>query len=327
MSSTNVLRIEDLKVAYNTDSGRVVAVRNATIEVGSSEVVGLVGESGSGKSTIARTILGLLPKKVARIESGKVVIDGKDVTAFKGDQWEKIRGNPAAIIFQDPLSYLNPVMRVGRQIAEAIELHDREAAVNERVTELLGLVKLPKTAGKSFPHELSGGMRQRVLTAIALACRPVLLVADEPTTALDVTTQAEIIELLRDIQKNLGLGVLLITHDLGVVASLADRIYVMYAGRTVETGPTKSILQNPTHPYTHGLISAAMTIRGSDDRFSTIPGEVPDLSVMGSGCSFEPRCPFAMPICATRTPVLLPVPGTEQQAACWLHIPEDTTND
>lgn len=327
MSPAKVLEIKDLKVAYNTDSGRVVAVRSASIEIAASEVVGLVGESGSGKSTIARTILGLLPKKVARIESGKVVIAGKDVTAFQGKQWEEIRGNPAAIIFQDPLSYLNPVMRVGRQIAEAIELHDHEAEVNERVTELLGLVKLPKTAAKSFPHELSGGMRQRVLTAIALACRPVLLVADEPTTALDVTTQAEIIELLRDIQTNLGLGVLLITHDLGVVANLADRIYVMYAGRTVETGPTRSILQRPTHPYTHGLISAAMTIRGTDGRFSTIPGEVPDLSVEGSGCSFAPRCPVAMPICTAKTPALLPVPGTEQLAACWHHVPEEARDD
>ena len=271
---TNLLEMRDLRISYRTRSGAVTAVQDFSIVVREGESVALVGESGSGKSTVARAALGLLPEKIAHIDSGHILIEGRDVTASTEDQWETLRGHPVAMVFQDPLSYLNPVMRVGRQIAESVRRHDPKVKdVPARVAELLDLVRLPATAARSYPHELSGGMRQRVLLAIVLGCRPRLLIADEPTTALDVTTQAEILALLRDLRQRLGMAMLLISHDLGVVWEECERVYVMFRSRIVESGDTRIVFSNPSHAYTAGLIKAAKAARNSEGRFETIEGE------------------------------------------------------
>ena len=269
-----LLQTDAVTIAYRSHGARVVAAQDVSIVVRAGESVALVGESGSGKTTVARALLGLLPERIASIESGRILIEGKDVAASTEAQWEHLRGHPIAMVFQDPLSYLNPVMRVGRQIAESVRRHERSAGdVPARVAELLELVRLPVAAVRSYPHELSGGMRQRVLLAIALGCRPRLLVADEPTTALDVTTQAEIFALLRDLRQRLGMAMLLISHDLGVVRNECERVYVMFRSRIVESGATREVFARPRHGYTAGLIKAAKASRNSEGRFETIEGE------------------------------------------------------
>ena len=269
-----LLQTEGLAIEYRSRTGSVTAVRDVSMVVREGESVALVGESGSGKSTVARAALGLLPPRIGRICAGRLSIEGRDVTAYTQAQWEQLRGHPVAMVFQDPLSFLNPVMRVGRQIAESVERHDPGAAsVGTRVAELLDLVRLPATSIRSYPHELSGGMRQRVLLAIALGCRPKLLIADEPTTALDVTTQAEILALLRDLRQRLGMAMLLISHDLGVVWEECERVYVMFRSRIVEEGETRAVFSSPAHAYTSGLIKAAKAARNSEGRFETIEGE------------------------------------------------------
>ena len=289
-----------------------------SLEVRGGEAVGLVGESGSGKSTLARALLGLNPERIARIVAGCISIAGRDVTHLAESEWETLRGSPVAIVFQDPLSYLNPVLRIGTQIAESVRRHTPELAAGERVAELLDLVRLPRDAARSYPHELSGGMRQRVLLAAALACRPRLLVADEPTTALDVTTQAEILALLRDLRQRLGMALLLISHDLGVVASASERLYVMYAGRIVEQGPTATIFAAPLHPYSAGLVAAAGAARDTDGRFATIAGDPPDLARLGPGCPFAPRCARADEHCErVMPPSSAPGGDSEHRVRCW----------
>jgi ABC-type dipeptide/oligopeptide/nickel transport system ATPase component len=269
-----VLQTDALSVAYRSRGTRVAALSEVSIVVRGGESVALVGESGSGKTTLARALLGLLPERIASVESGRILIEGRDVTGSTDSQWERLRGHPLAMVFQDPLSYLNPVMRAGRQIAESVRRHDRETAdVGGRVAELLELVRLPVASVRAYPHQLSGGMRQRALLAIALACRPKLLVADEPTTALDVTTQAEILALLRDLRQRLGMAMLLISHDLGVVRNECERVYVMLRSRVVESGPTREVFARPSHAYTIGLIKAAKAARNGDGRFETIEGE------------------------------------------------------
>ena len=269
-----LLRTEALQISYRSRRETVIAVRDTSITVREGESVALVGESGSGKSTLARAMLGLLPEKTAHIDSGRILIEDRDVTAYSQNQWEKLRGHPIAMVFQDPLSYLNPVLRIGRQVAESVIRHDPKARdVAGRVGELLELVRLPAALSRSYPHELSGGMRQRVLLAIALGCRPKLLIADEPTTALDVTTQAEILTLLKDLRQRLGMAMLLISHDLGVVWQESERAYVMFRSRIVEEGTTRDLLSSPQHPYTAGLIKAAKVERNSRNRFETIEGE------------------------------------------------------
>jgi ABC-type dipeptide/oligopeptide/nickel transport system ATPase component len=269
-----LLRTEGLTISYRSRAGTMTAVQDVSIEVREGESVALVGESGSGKSTVARAALGLLPARIARIDSGRLTIEGRDVTACTEREWERLRGHPLAMVFQDPLSYLNPVMRVGKQIAESVRRHDPGVRdVNARVAELLELVRLRESVVRAYPHELSGGMRQRVLLAIALGCRPKLLIADEPTTALDVTTQAEILALLRDLRQRLGMAMLLISHDLGVVWEECERVYVMFRSRIVEEGSTREVFTRPAHAYTAGLIQAAQAARNSEGRFATIEGE------------------------------------------------------
>jgi oligopeptide/dipeptide ABC transporter ATP-binding protein len=314
----NILEFDGLRLSYRTRDATVRAIDGVTLAVADGESVGLVGESGSGKSTLARAALGLLPERSAVIESGRILIDGHDVTKLSQEGWEEIRGNPVAIVFQDPLSYLNPVMRVGRQIAESVRRHSPTTKVDARVSELLDLVRLPASSVTAYPHELSGGMRQRVLLAAALACGPRLLIADEPTTALDVTTQAEILALLKDLRQRLGMAMLLISHDLGIVASACERIYVMYAGHTVEWGPARSIFGAPAHPYTEGLVKAAAAARNAQGRFATIAGDPPNLTELAGGCPFVPRCPYAMPECSRAMPEPRTLPSAVAHAVrCW----------
>jgi oligopeptide/dipeptide ABC transporter ATP-binding protein len=315
MNGPPLLDIVDVSLSYRTRRRVVHALQAVNLSIAEGEAVGLVGESGSGKSTVARAVLGLTP---AHIESGSIRVAGRDVTHLTENGWVGVRGQPIAIVFQDPLSYLNPVMRVGRQIAESVELHTPGLPVDARVRELLEQVKLPVTCAVSYPHELSGGMRQRVLLAIAIACRPKLLIADEPTTALDVTTQAEILTLLKDLRAQLNMAMLLISHDLGIVASACDRIYVMYAGRTIEWGRTASIFEAPAHPYTIGLMHAAQADRDRDGRFVTIAGEPPNLTGLQAGCPFVARCSRALPQCTE----LMPGPVAlqlEHAVRCWLY--------
>ncbi len=313
-----VLSIEHLRLSYRARHGTVRAVDDVSLAVAPGEAVGLVGESGSGKSSLARAVLGLLPEGAAQIEGGRILIDGRDVTGAGPAEWERLRGHPFAIVFQDPLSYLNPVMRVGRQVAESVRRHDPRAPIEPRIRELLALVKLPAACAAAYPHELSGGMRQRALLAVALGCRPRLLIADEPTTALDVTTQAEILALLRELRERLGMAMLLISHDLGVVATTCARIYVMYAGRTVEWGETRDVFEHPAHPYSIGLLAAAQSARNARGRFATIDGDVPNLTAPVTGCPFAPRCGLVLDRCrAEMPPAFNTADGRGHCSRCW----------
>ena len=312
----SLLAVDRLRLVYDGAHGSTVAVEEATLSVGEGEAVGLVGESGSGKSSLARALLGLLPRGVGRITNGTIKIAGRDVTRLSRHEWETLRGRPMAMVFQDPLSSLNPVMRIGTQIGESVRRHERGIDVVGRVGELLDLVRLPAAVAGSYPHERSGGMRQRALLAIALGCRPALLIADEPTTALDVTTQAEILALLRELRGKLGMALLLISHDLGVVADACDRVVVMYAGRTVEWGSTADVFARPGHPYATALLAAGLVERNAQGLFVTVEGEVG--SAGGAGCPFAPRCPEVMPRCRTDMPPAFPAGGADHAARCWL---------
>jgi oligopeptide/dipeptide ABC transporter ATP-binding protein len=310
-----LLRVEALQVTYGSRDHVVHAVRDATLRVDEAEAVGIAGESGCGKSTLARALLGLLPEGIGRVSGGRICISGRDVTRFHERQWTALRGHPVAIVFQDPLSFLNPVVRVGAQIAESVRQHDPGVALGSRCRELLELVKLPEVVLRQFPHELSGGMRQRVMLAIALGCRPRLLIADEPTTALDVTTQAEIMALLGTLRQRLNMALLVVSHDLGLLRWHCDRLYIMYAGRTIEWGDTVSVINHPAHPYTRGLIAASRLRRGTDGRFGVLRGEVPVFDQL-PGCPFAPRCGEARAICRERMPDITDV-GATQHAKCW----------
>jgi oligopeptide/dipeptide ABC transporter ATP-binding protein len=322
--SAHILELADLTLSYTSRGRRIVALNAVNLFVTAGEAVGLVGESGSGKSTLARAALGLTPAPVARVEAGHIRIGEHDVTHYAEDDWCRVRGSPVAIVFQDPLSYLNPVMRVGRQIAESIVRHTPGLAVEQRVRELLELVKLPAACAKSYPHELSGGMRQRVLLAIAIACRPKLLIADEPTTALDVTTQAEILGLLAELRGQLDMAMLLISHDLGIVAQACERIYVMYAGRIIEWGSKSAVFETPAHPYALGLLQAAKADRDGEGRFVTIPGDPPGIGATSDGCPFGPRCAHRRSECTRQMPApLLLDQDSEHTVRCWLYASDE----
>jgi oligopeptide/dipeptide ABC transporter ATP-binding protein len=315
---TALLDIAGLQVTYRARGRVVLAVCDVSLVVELGEAVGIAGESGCGKSTVARTILGLLPAGIGQVSGGRIAIDGQDVTGFDDRQWTAIRGNPVAMVFQDPLSFLNPVLSVGAQVAESVRRHDRGVPIQPRCLELMELVALPAETLRRYPHELSGGMRQRVMLAIALGCRPRLLVADEPTTALDVTTQAEIMALLGELRGKLGMGLLIISHDLGLLRWHCDRVAVMYGGRTVEGGTTGAVLGGPLHPYSQGLIAASRLQRGPDGRFGALRGDGPISPDNGAGCPFARRCAHAMPICDTAMP---PAFGQAHHAKCWLLDP------
>jgi oligopeptide/dipeptide ABC transporter ATP-binding protein len=316
VTQPSIVEITDLRIDYVARAIAVHAVQGASLHVQDGETVGIVGESGSGKSTIARALMGLLNPRLARITGGAIRLAGQDVTGYSVRQWERMRGSPVAMVFQDPLTYLNPVMTVSAQIGESIRLHDREASRDARLAELLELVKLPHHVAQAYPDELSGGMRQRVLLAIALGCRPRLLIADEPTTALDVTTQAEIMQLLRDLQRQTGMALLLISHDLDLVADTCERLYVMYAGRTVEWGAAAGIFRTPLHPYTRGLLASAEGRRQADGTFVTIPGDAPDLRFDPPGCPFQPRCAESLGDCTVVMPRAVAGGADNHQVRC-----------
>ena len=311
---TPLLSVRDLHVEF-AGRGRVVhAVRGLSYEIHTGETIGLVGESGSGKSVSALSLLGLLPKRAGRVSSGSALFEGQEILHLPDDRLRKIRGARIAMIFQDPLSSLNPVLTIGRQITEAVETHRglSHKAARKRAIELLELVGIPGAALRldNYPHQFSGGMRQRAMIAMALSCEPSLLIADEPTTALDVTIQAQILELLRRLRSELHMAVLLITHDLGVVAGFADRLAVMYAGRLVELGPTETILADPAHPYTVGLLRSLPRLdRPRQEALTPIEGSPPDLASELRGCPFAPRCAWRIDVCATVDPPLAPVVG------------------
>ncbi len=318
-----VAEVRDLHLAYRSGEHRVHAVQGASLAVFDREAVGLVGESGCGKSSLARALIGLLPASRAVIEQGRLIVGGRDVTHLSPREWPALRGHPVAMVFQDSLSFLNPLMRIGAQVAEAVSRHDPAADAGARVRELIDLVRLPAAVSRAYPYELSGGMRQRVALAIALGCRPRLLVADEPTTALDVTTQAEILALIAELQVSQGMALLLISHDLAVVRALCSRVYVMYAGRTVEWGATGAVFTSPAHPYVHALLGAARAVRDDGGRFATVEGEVPDLRHRIAGCPFAGRCSRVMAVCRDRMPGVSSVPGSPaHEVCCWLHQPD-----
>ena len=313
-----LLQVENLQTHFRTPDGINRAVDGVSFHVEAGETVAIVGESGCGKSVTANSLLRLIPEPPGRI-AGRILFEGRDLLALPDREMRKIRGNDISMIFQEPMTSLNPVLTIARQLGETVRLHqglDRKAA-EERSIEMLRLVGIPEPARRvrSYPHQLSGGMRQRVMIAMALACRPRVLIADEPTTALDVTVQAQILALLDDMRGETGAAVLLITHDLGVVADHADEVVVMYAGRVAETGPAASVLSTPQHPYTVGLLGAAPRLDGPrGTRLATVEGTVPDLADPPEGCRFKTRCPFRIAVCDTRPPLIEVAPG--HRAAC-----------
>lgn len=318
----NVLNIKDLYVSFDTYAGEVQAVRGVSYHVDEGEVLGVVGESGCGKSVTAQTIMKLNPMPPAKIKSGEITLDGIDIIATPEDKMQSIRGKEVSMIFQDPMTCLNPTMKVGRQITEAIKHHQKlsKEEAEKRSIEMLKLVQIPnpEERAQQYPHEFSGGMRQRAMIAMALSCNPKLLIADEPTTALDVTIQAQIIDLLADIRKKTGTAIILITHDLGVVASLVDRVAVMYAGKIVETAKVNDIFKNASHPYTKALLSSLPSHDTSkEDKLTSIPGTPPDLIKPPVGCGFASRCEKCMKICKLKQPPVFDL-GDGHSASCWL---------
>lgn len=306
-----LLEIKNLKLDFIAGDRNLRAVDDVSITIDAGETVCLVGESGCGKSVTALSIARLVPTPPAKYVGGEILLYGRDVLKMSKDEVRSIRGGVVSYIFQDPSASLNPVFRVGNQIKESLKLHRPEKATNEEVIRLLKLVGIPAPESriKDYPHQMSGGMQQRVMIAMALASEPKLLVADEPTTALDVTIQAQILELLLDLKKRMGMSILLITHNLGIVGDIADRLAVMYAGQVVEMAPALDMLRRPLHPYTKALMNSVPKLGGNHERLSAIPGNVPGLGSFPSGCRFYPRCPSAAahPECATTMPQLIEV--------------------
>ncbi len=316
-----LLEVSDLKVKFATEDGLVTAVNGLNFKLNQGETLGIVGESGSGKSQTAFSILGLLAKN-GRTE-GSIKFRDKELVGLPEHELNKIRANEIAIIFQDPMTSLNPFMKVGDQLSEVLVLHKgmSKAEAWEESIRMLDAVKIPEAYKRigMYPHEFSGGMRQRVMIAMALLCRPKLLIADEPTTALDVTVQAQIMALLNDLKRDFDTTIIMITHDLGVVAGTCDRILVMYAGRTMEYGKTEEIFYNPTHPYTIGLLGAVPRLDNDSERLTTIPGNPPNLLNLPVGCPFVERCQYAMDICHSTPPELQFLPNERQRACHWKH--------
>ncbi|NBH60276.1 ABC transporter ATP-binding protein [Anaerotruncus sp. 80] len=327
MEREKILSVENLAVSFATYAGEVQAVRGVDWHLHKKETIAIVGESGCGKTVSIQTAMGLLQKPAGKIKSGKVIFRGEDITNYSRKQMRKLQGNEMTMIFQDPLTYLNPTMRVGDQIAEAYREHNKvsKKEAMEKVVEMLKFVSLPSPEEniKRYPHQLSGGMRQRIMVAMALICDPKVLFADEPTTALDVTIQAQIIELMNSLKDRIDTSIVLITHDLGVVANMAERIYVMYAGQVVEHGDVDTIFENPKHPYTWGLLDSVPRLDSNHkEQLSSIPGSPPDLLAPPLGCAFAARCKYAMNICARCAPPKQDFEEAGHYASCWLHDPD-----
>jgi oligopeptide/dipeptide ABC transporter ATP-binding protein len=301
-----LLEVRDVVVEIRGRHGAARVVDGVSLRMERGEIVGLVGESGCGKSMVAYSILNLFPTPAARVASGHVLLEGRDLAALTPEEQRTVRGARIGMVFQDPASALDPLMPAGRQVSATLRLHGRAEEAATRVPELMRLMELPDPddIARRYPHELSGGQRQRVLIAAALAMRPALLIADEPTTALDVTVQASILNLLGRLRETLGLAILLITHDLGIIAEGCDRVYVMYAGRIVETNDVAGLFATPRHPYTKGLLRGALSVEAFDGELFSIPGSVPDLRNPPDGCRFRPRCPLAAEICQNDPPLM-----------------------
>jgi oligopeptide/dipeptide ABC transporter ATP-binding protein len=315
----SLLSIENLTVAFRSENSEATAIEDVSLSLAPGEILGIVGESGSGKSVTALSIMGLLPEPAARVVSGRVVFEGEVVTGLSEYRLRRIRGPGIGMIFQEPMTSLNPVFSIGEQITETLAAHGERDAGKRRdlAVEMLERVGIPSASRRlgDYPHQLSGGQRQRVMIAMALACRPRLLIADEPTTALDVTIQAGILDLLLDLRDQLGMAVLIITHNMGVIAEVADRVAVMYAGRIVEQSSVEQIFADPAHPYTRALLGCVPTLDDDRPRLASIPGNLPDPRMRPPGCRFAPRCTRRIDACDAGVPPLLPL-GARHDAAC-----------
>lgn len=328
MAADKILEVKDLVVEFRTDHGTVKAVNGVNFDVFKGKTVGIVGESGSGKSVTALAIMGLIPNPPGRVASGQILFNGKSLVNMEASEMRKIRGNKIAMIFQEPMTSLNPVFTIGNQIEEVVQLHQPHLSRSERAAKAVDMLRLvgipsPEKRVKEYPHQLSGGMRQRVMIAIALACEPDILIADEPTTALDVTIQAQILELMKKLQKELGMGIILITHDLGVVAETCDTVAVMYCGQIVECADVETLFNHPAHPYTKGLMDSIpsfdSTTGTKKERLRTIEGMVPSLFNLPNGCNFQDRCSKVTDACrgSQGDPVLKPSKGEGHEVACF----------
>jgi oligopeptide/dipeptide ABC transporter ATP-binding protein len=305
----SLLELRGLTTAFQTARGEISAIEDISFELNAGEILGIVGESGSGKSVTALTIMGLLPQPPARIAAGSVRFAGEELTTASPNRMEKIRGAGISMIFQEPMTSLNPVFTIGEQIMETVRAHERmsASAQRERAIEMLDRVGIPSATKRlnDYPHQLSGGQRQRVMIAMSLACRPKLLIADEPTTALDVTIQAQVLDLLMDLRDELGMAIMIITHNMGVIAEVADRVLVMYAGRIVEQSPAADLFDAPLHPYTKGLLACVPTLQQDRHRLIAIPGSLPEPARRPPGCRFAPRCTYRIEACRTAIPPLV----------------------
>ncbi|WP_246880650.1 ABC transporter ATP-binding protein [Sporosarcina sp. 6E9] len=321
VATEKVLTVEDLHVSFTTFGGEVQALRGVTFDLYKGETLAIVGESGCGKSVTANTIMGLIPQPPGKIKNGKVLFKNQNLAKMSKSRLRKVQGVDISMIFQDPMTALNPTLQVGEQLTEGLRTHQKvsKAAAYSKAIEMLDLVGIPnpKERMKQYPHQFSGGMRQRIVIAIALICEPELLIADEPTTALDVTIQAQILELFEEIQNKMGVSIILITHDLGVVAKIADRIAVMYAGKIIETGDKREIFYTPQHPYTKGLLNSVPRLDLEEEELQPIEGTPPDLFSPPKGCPFTARCPFAMEVCGEVYPESTAISDTHV-VDCWL---------
>lgn len=319
MEDKKLLEIKDLSVTYRTEDGTVYAVNNLSLEVEPGETLGFVGETGAGKTTTAMTILGLLPKNVGRVTSGEVLFGGRNMLTIKDRERRKILGEEISMIFQDPMTSLNPSMKVGEQIVEMLRLH-KQLTKNEAFEEackLLETVGIKRERANDYPHQFSGGMKQRVVIAIALACHPKLIIADEPTTALDVTIQAQVMNLIKGLKESLGTSMILITHDLGIVAEICDKVAIMYAGQVVEYAPVEKLYAKPSHPYTRGLFHSIPKLDVEEEWLEEIHGLPPEPTERMDGCSFSPRCPECMEICKRKKPGITYI-DEEHYTRCFL---------
>jgi oligopeptide/dipeptide ABC transporter ATP-binding protein len=305
----SLLELRGLTTTFQTARGEISAIEDISFELNAGEILGIVGESGSGKSVTALTIMGLLPQPPARIAAGSVRFAGEELTTASPNRMEKIRGAGISMVFQEPMTSLNPVFTIGEQIMETVRAHERmsASAQRERAIEMLDRVGIPSASERlnDYPHQLSGGQRQRVMIAMSLACRPKLLIADEPTTALDVTIQAQVLDLLMDLRDELGMAIMIITHNMGVIAEVADRVLVMYAGRIIEQSPAADLFNRPQHPYTKGLLACVPTLQQDRHRLIAIPGSLPEPARRPPGCRFAPRCTYRIEACRTAIPPLV----------------------
>lgn len=320
--SNTLVEFKNLKTHFFTEDGVVKAVDDVSFKIKQGETIGVVGESGCGKSVTAMSLMRLIPNPPGEIVGGDIIFDGKSILNISEDEMREIRGNSISVIFQEPMTSLNPVFTVGQQISEVIILHqklDKQQAEKKSI-DMLKLVGIPRAEEivKCYPHELSGGMRQRVMIAMAMACNPKLLIADEPTTALDVTIQAQILDLMKEIKEKLGTSIMLITHDLGVIAEMADYVVVMYAGKVVEEAPVIELFENPMHPYTLGLLQSKPILNQNRERLYSIPGQVPNPIGLPNDCHFCTRCSKNIKMCSEKIPPLVDI-GNNHKVACWLY--------